>query len=112
MLTVNAENNTMGRVAAEAASFLLGKRSPGFAKNAKGSEPVLIINASKVRLSAKKGKAPVTRYSGHPGGLTSETMAGQIARKGWDAAFRRMVMGMLPKNRLRAEIIKRLKVTD
>ncbi|HEY4508014.1 MAG TPA: uL13 family ribosomal protein [Candidatus Paceibacterota bacterium] len=111
-MTVDAQNRTMGRVASEAASFLLGKRSVGFAKNAKSSEPVEIVNASKVRISAKKEKAPVTRYSGHPGGLTSETMGAQIARKGWDAAFRRMVLGMLPRNRLRAQIIKRLKVTD
>lgn len=112
MITIDAKNRTMGRVASEAASSLLGKRTPGFQKHVKQDVRVSIVNASQVRLSPKKAKAPVTRYSGHPGGLTVETVGGELSRKGYAAGFRRMVLGMLPRNRQRATIIKRLTVTD
>ncbi len=73
---IDANNRTIGRIASEAASVIMGKNSPAFAKNISPKQKVKIINAAKVKIPAKKfGEKIYYRFSGYPGGRKSETMA-------------------------------------
>lgn len=111
MITIDAKNKTLGRVASAAAKALLGKHSASFAKNVVDEGGVTVINASKVKISgAKHGDKTYVRYSGYPGGQKEETYAMLVARRGEQEVIRRAVLGMLPKNRLQAKRIKMLKI--
>ena len=111
MITIDAKDKTLGRVASAAAKALLGKHSATFAKNVVAQDGVTIINASRVRLSGTKHKdKEYVRYSGYPGGQKIETYAMLTARRGEVEALRRAVLGMLPKNRLQAKRIKMLTI--
>ena len=111
MITIDAQNKTLGRVASAAAKALLGKHSATFAKNLVADEGVTIINASKVKISGNKEKdKSYVRYSGYPGGQKEESYEMLTARRGQEEAIRRAVLGMLPKNRLQAKRIKMLTI--
>jgi large subunit ribosomal protein L13 len=111
--TIDAQGKSMGRVATEAASILMGKNTTSFARNVAPDITVRIVNASKAAISdKKKGEKTYTRYSGYPGGLKSETLAHLLGRKGYAEAFRKAVKGMLPKNRLQPIMMKRLSVEE
>lgn len=111
MITIDAQDKTLGRVASEAAKVLLGKHKASFVKNAVVGEEVTIINASKVRVSGNKTRAKTyIRYSGYPGGQKEESYAMLTARRGEGEAIRRAVLGMLPKNRLQTKRIKLLTI--
>jgi large subunit ribosomal protein L13 len=111
MQTIDAQNKILGRVASEAAKIMLGKKSTSFAKNSIEGEEVKIINASKIRVSGNKAKAEeYRRYTGHPGGLRSETYNEIVARKGVEEVIRLAVYGMLPGNRLRSKRMKLLTI--
>jgi large subunit ribosomal protein L13 len=114
MLTIDAQDKTLGRVASAAAKALLGKRSADFAKNAVSQDGVTITNASKIRLSGntKARDKKYVRYSGYPGGQKIESYAMLTARRGKSEAIRRAVLGMLPKNRLQKPRIKLLTITE
>ncbi len=113
MITIDAADNTLGRVASAAAKALLGKHSPDFAKNVVAQGGVTIINALRVRVSGNKKKdKEYVRYSGYPGGQKIETYAMLTARKGQKEAIRKAVLGMLPKNRLQKERIKMLNIEN
>lgn len=108
-MIIDATNKTLGRVASAAAKALLGKDSASFAKNLVSAGEVRIVNAAKVALSGKKaGSKEYIRFSGYPGGQKTETYAMLTARRGHAEAIRRAVLGMLPKNKLRAQRIKNL----
>lgn len=111
MITIDAENKALGRVAAQAAKLLMGKHKTSFAKNVLDLDGVKIINASKVFLSGTKaGSKTYLRYSGYAGGLKEETYDMLVARKGHEEVIRQAVLGMLPKNRLQAKRIKQLTI--
>ena len=113
MITIDAENKSLGRIASAAAKTLLGKHSADFAKNAVAKVEVKIINASKVKISGEKAKDnSYVRYSGYPGGQKKENYAMLTARRGNGEAIRRAVLGMLPKNRLQALRIKLLSIEN
>ena len=120
MITIDAENKSLGRVASDAAKALIGKHKVSFAKNKVEGEEVTIINASKVKVTGAKSRDKVyLRYSGYPGGQKSETYAqltadteSNKARRGHKEAIRRAILGMLPKNRLQAKRIKLLTITN
>jgi large subunit ribosomal protein L13 len=111
--TIDAQGKKIGRIASEAASILMGKTSPAFAKNKVAAEKVEIINASKVDVTARKktNDAYVT-YTGFRGGLNSESLGELITRRGMTEVFRRAITRMLPNNRLRDERIKNLTVKE
>lgn len=110
---VDAAGRTLGRVASDAASYLLGKRSVKFVKNEITPVRVTIVNARKIVISEKKMKEKeYARYSGYPGGLKFSTMAEVISKKGLNEIINRTVDGMLPRNKLRRERMKRLTITD
>ena len=109
--TIDATGKRLGRVATEAATVLRGKDQPNYAPNVAPQVTVEIINASKIDLSDKKLAEQYTRYTGYPGGLREETRGHLIDRKGFEPVFKHAVRGMLPNNKLRAEMLKRLVVT-
>lgn len=107
---VDAEGLVLGRLATEVASILRGKHKPIFTPHADVGDHVIIINASKVVLtSGKAEKKMVYDHSGFPGGLRAQSYAEALNRKPAEAV-RRTVKGMLPKNRLGAQMLTKLKV--
>src|SRR5437016_6237029 len=77
---VDAEGQSLGRLAVEVAKILRGKHRPIFTPNADTGEFVIVINAEKVLLTGKKSQEPVYRHSGYPGGI-KETTRGKIREK-------------------------------
>lgn len=111
MITIDAENKALGRVAAAAAKALLAKHKTSFAKNIVDTDGVKIINASKVWLSGTKaGSKTYLRYSGYAGGLKDETYDMLVARKGHEEVIRQAVKGMLPHNKLQTPRMKHLSI--
>ncbi|MES3005518.1 MAG: 50S ribosomal protein L13 [Patescibacteria group bacterium] len=110
---LDAKNKKLGRIASEAASILMGKNTPQFAKNVAPEVEVEIINASKTDINEKKklDKTYIT-YSGHPGGQKEEELGKLIERKGIAEVYKRAVYGMLPDNKLRARAMTKLTVTE
>jgi large subunit ribosomal protein L13 len=113
LYTIDAAGEHLGRVASEAASALLGKKSVNYIKNEVLPVEVTIVNATKLELPEKRvaGKE-YTRYTGYPGGLRFTSMAQLIEKKGVSELLRKTVDGMIPRNKLRKERMKRLTITD
>ena len=111
--TIDATGRTIGRVASDAAKFLIGKNTPAFEKNKITGGQVIIENASKAKVSEKKleGKT-YAKYSGYPGGIKHEKMSHIIGKKGYAEIFSLAVYGMLPSNKLRAKMMKNLTVSE
>ena len=111
--TIDAQGKKLGRVASEAALFLRGKGSPSYTPNELPDVEVEILNASKLSISEKKADQTVyLRYSGYPGGLKEARLSEFVARKGHKELLRKVVLGMLPRNRQRSRLIKRLIVKN
>jgi large subunit ribosomal protein L13 len=111
--TLDAENKKIGRVATQAAVYLMGKNTPDFARNAIPNVTVEITNTSKASLDENKMATKVySRYTGYPGGLRQPTMEQVIAKKGHKELFREAILGMLPKNKLRQKMMNNLIITE
>ena len=111
--TIDAENRKVGRVATEAAVYLMGKNNPDFKKNSIPNITVEIKNTSKASIAEnKKLQKTYSRYSGYPGGLKQPTMSEIIAKKGYSEVFKEAVSGMLPKNKLRSKMMNNLIITE
>lgn len=110
--TIDASGKRLGKIATEAASYLIGKNSPEVARNIVTPVTVTIINASKMDLSDKKSKEIYQSYSGYPGGRKTETMEHLGVRRGYGEAVKRTIKGMLPKNKLQTIMMKNLNVTE
>ena len=109
-VVVDAENLVRGRMSTEIARILRGKHKPTFAPYLDCGDHVIIINASKVVLTHEKAeKKLVHRHSGYPGGIKTHTYAELLSTQPEDAV-RRTIKGMLPKNRLGAQMLTKLKV--
>ncbi|MFP5254570.1 MAG: 50S ribosomal protein L13 [Acidimicrobiia bacterium] len=107
---IDAEDLVLGRLATEAARILRGKHKPVYAPHLDMGDHVIIVNADKVVLTSDKAdKKMVYRHTGFPGGLKARTFADSHARKP-EEAVRRAIKGMLPKNRLGAQMLTKLKV--
>jgi len=107
---VDAEGQTVGRLATQIAHVLRGKHKPTFSPHQAGGDFVIVINAGKVSFSGSKLDQKVyTRYSGYQGGL-KEIPARAMLEKHPERVIERAVWGMLPKNRLGRKLIRRLKV--
>ena len=111
--TLDAQNKKLGRLATETAVLLMGKNAADFARNKMPETVVEVTNISKIDISAKKRESTVyKRFSGYPGGLKVEPLGHLAGRKGYADAFKKTVAGMLPKNKLRARMLKNLIVTE
>ena len=100
----------LGRLATHTANLLRGKHKPTFAPHMDMGDFVIIVNAEKVALSGSKAtKKMAYRHSGYPGGLSS-TPYGELLDKDARKAIEKAVWGMLPKNKLGRQMLKKLKV--
>jgi large subunit ribosomal protein L13 len=107
---IDAEGMVLGRLATEVARLLRGKHKATFTPHLDMGDHVIIVNADKVVLTSGKGASKVVyRHTGYPGGIKSETYDHLLGRKP-EEAVRRTVRGMLPKNRLGRQMLKKLKV--
>lgn len=107
---IDATDVVLGRLASQAATLLRGKHKPTFAPHVDGGDFVIVINAEKVALSgAKLTDKMAYHHSGFPGGL-SATSYGDLLERNPRRAIEKAVGGMLPHNRLGAQLIKKLKV--
>lgn len=107
---IDANGKILGRLATEIATILMGKKKPEFVPYLDTGDFVVVTNAKEVKVTGKKMKDKVyTRHSGYPGGLKTETFDKMINRKP-EFIIEHAVKGMLPHNRLGAQMIKKLKV--
>ena len=109
---IDAADKPLGRTAAKAADLLRGKHKPIFAPHVDCGDNVIIINADKVVLTGNKWNDRIyLRYTGYRGGLIAYTPA-DLQAKGDDRLFRKVVKGMLPKNRLGAKLLNNMYVYE
>ena len=107
---VDAGGKPLGRVASQVAAILRGKNKPIFTPNVDCGDYVIVINCDKVILTGKKLEKKFDRYhTGHIGGL-KEVSYKKIMEEKSDMAMQLAVKGMLPKNRLGRQMIKKLRV--
>jgi large subunit ribosomal protein L13 len=107
---VDAQGLVLGRMATEVASVLRGKHKPTFAPHLDTGDHVIIVNADRVVLTADKAeKKVVYRHSGYPGGISQQRFSDLMAKRP-EEAVRRTIRGMLPKNRLGRQMLRKLKV--
>lgn len=108
---IDVKDKVLGRVAVEIAAKLIGKSKPYFVRNLDCGDFVVVINAKHVKVTGHKEKEKLyTRYSGYPGGLKTKALW-QLRQDRPQDIIRTAVMGMLPKNRLRHNMIARLHVS-
>jgi large subunit ribosomal protein L13 len=107
---VDAEGETLGRLATQIADVLRGKRKPAYTPHVDTGDFVVVVNAEKIHVTGNKLEQKIYyRHSGYPGGLRQRTLAEQLQRRP-EEVIRKAVKGMLPKNRLAAAQLKKLKV--
>lgn len=109
-LIVNAEGQRLGRLASKVAKLLRGKHKPDFTPHVDCGDNVIVINAEKIQLSGEKwDKKIYQRYTGYPGGQRERT-ARELMEKKPEALVEKAVKGMLPKNKLGADLFRNLRV--
>ena len=109
-LLVDADGQALGRLASEVAKLLRGKHKPSFTPHVDCGDNVIIINASNVKLTGSKwNDKTYIRHTGYPGGQRSLT-ATEMYKKDPTRLVEKAVKGMLPKNKLGAELFRNLKV--
>jgi large subunit ribosomal protein L13 len=109
-LLVDANGLTLGRVATQIADMLRGKRKPEYTPHIDTGDFVVVVNAEKIHVTGNKLEQKIYyRHSGYPGGLRQRTLAEQLQRRP-EEVIRKAVKGMLPKNRLAAAQLRKLKV--
>jgi len=107
---IDASGKVLGRLATQAAGLLMGKHKPLFSPNLDSGDFVVIINADKVRVTSNKaGQKLYYRHSGYPGGLKSISLENTLQTNP-TRVIEHAVKGMLPHNRLRARMMKKLRV--
>ena len=107
---IDAEGQTLGRLASKVAPILKGKHKPIYTPHLDCGDFVVIVNAEKVRVTGRKlDQKLYHRHSGYPGGLKSITLRDQLDKHPERVLFA-AVKGMLPKNKLGRRMIKKLKV--
>jgi large subunit ribosomal protein L13 len=107
---VDAEGQTLGRLATRIADTLRGKRKPQYTPHIDTGDFVVVVNAEKIGVTGKKRDDKIYyRHSGYPGGLRERTFAEEIERRPTEV-LRKAVKGMLPRNRLARRQLTKLKV--
>ena len=106
---IDATDVRLGRLAVQVANLLRGKHKAIFAPHVDTGDFVIVVNADKVSLSGNKKVTKLAyRHSGYPGGLTA-TPFGELLDKDARKAIEKAVWGMLPKNKLGRQMLKKLK---
>jgi large subunit ribosomal protein L13 len=107
---VDAEGQTLGRLASKIAPILKGKHKPIYTPHLDCGDFVVVINADKVRVTGRKmDQKFYYRHSGYPGGIKGISLRDQLARHP-ERVVQSAVRGMLPKNKLGRRMIKKLKI--
>jgi large subunit ribosomal protein L13 len=107
---IDASDVVLGRLASRAAILLRGKHKPRYAPHVDTGDFVVIVNAAKVHLSGNKREQKLAyRHSGYPGGLRSVPY-GELLERNPAKAVEKAVRGMLPKNTLGRQMLRKLKV--
>ena len=107
---LDADGQTLGRLATQVATLLLGKHKPQFAPHIDCGDNVVVINAAKINVTGNKLEAKkYYRHSGYPGGIKDTSLAA-LLEKNPALVIENAVAGMLPKNRLQDDRLYRLKV--
>lgn len=107
---VDAEGQTLGRLASRIARVLAGKHKPGYATHMDTGDHVIVLNAGKISVSRDKRETKVyARHSGYPGGFRQETLGDLLARRP-EEVIRRAVKGMLPRTTLGVQQSRKLKI--
>lgn len=107
---VDADGKVLGRLATRVARVLIGKDKPEFTPNVDCGDHVVVINAAKIVLTGRKLEQKVyRRHSGYPGGLKETGVSKRLAERPEDVV-RDAVLGMLPKNKLRAHRARKLRI--
>jgi len=109
-LLVDAEGETLGRMASKVAKLLRGKHKPNYTPHVDCGDNVIVINAEKIQLSGNKWQdKKYLRYTGYPGGQRSQSVM-ELMDKNPARIVEKSVKGMLPKNKLGAELFRNLRV--
>ncbi|OQD43711.1 50S ribosomal protein L13 [Croceivirga radicis] len=109
-LLVDAEGETLGRLASKVAKILRGKHKTNFTPHVDCGDNVIVINADKITMTGNKwNEKTYLRYTGYPGGQRSTT-ATELLEKYPERLIEKSVKGMLPKNKLGADLFRNLKV--
>ena len=113
-VVINAEGQTLGRLAAQVARVLLGKHKPTFTPGVEMGDFVVVVNAERVTVTGTKTHSKLESkiyysHSGYPGGLKTISLRDQLNTYP-DRALRDAVWGMLPHNRMGRAVLKRLKI--
>ena len=107
---VDAEGQTLGRLATRIADVLRGKQKPQYTPHIDTGDFVVVVNAEKIHVTGKKlDQKMYHRHSGYPGGLRSRTLREQLERRPTEV-LRKAVKGMLPRNRLASAQLTKLKI--
>jgi large subunit ribosomal protein L13 len=109
-LLVDAEGQTLGRLATQIADALRGKRKPAYTPHIDVGDFVIVVNAEKIAVTGNKLREKMYyRHSGYPGGLKKRTLSDMLERRP-EEVIRLAVRGMLPKNRLARKQLTKLKI--
>ncbi|HXG40878.1 MAG TPA: 50S ribosomal protein L13 [Candidatus Limnocylindrales bacterium] len=107
---VDATGQTLGRLASRIARVLEGKHKPAYTPHLDSGDHVIVVNAARIAVTRDKRESKVyVRHSGYPEGLKQETLGQLLARRP-EEVIRRAVRGMLPRNRLGAQQLRKLRV--
>jgi len=107
---IDAEGQVLGRVAVEAAKLLRGKNKPEYTPFLDCGDPVVIVNAAKIRITGSKmDQKTYYRHSGYPGGL-KEIRLNAMMRKHPTRALELAIKGMLPSNRLGRKLARQFRI--
>jgi large subunit ribosomal protein L13 len=107
---VDAEGQTLGRLATEIATILRGKKKPQYTPHVDTGDFVVVVNAEKVVVTGKKAEQKVyRRHSGYPGGM-KETSYAQLMERKPTEVVRKAVRGMMPRTRLARQQLRKLKI--
>lgn len=106
----DARGRNLGRLASEIAPYIIGKHKPTYTPHVDSGDYVIVINAAEVNLTGNKWQQKIYRHhSQYPGGLKEKTYE-ELREENPELIIETAVRGMLPKNKLRDQMVKRLKV--
>jgi large subunit ribosomal protein L13 len=109
-LLIDARGKTLGRLATQIADILRGKRKPEYTPHIDTGDFVVVVNARDISVTGNKRETKLyRRHSGYPGGLRSRTLEEMLDRRP-EEVIRKAVKGMLPRNRLARQQLRKLKV--
>ncbi len=111
--TIDAKGRKLGRVASEVAHLLMEKDMPAFEKHRKLGSKVKVTNAGGLDMNQKRmSEVRYVRASGYQGNIVRENISDVLKKHGVEEVVRRAVKGMIPSNKLRPDMLKRLEVTE